>query len=60
MGTCQARGQGDGLLETEKTTIHTKAVSRKKFFFTIYRIKKDTTTYIYHNAPRLQIQRTYG
>jgi len=49
MGTCQARGQGDGLL-----------VSRKKFFFTIYRIKKDTTTYIYHNAPRLQIQRTYG
>ena len=43
--TCQARGQGDGLLETEKTTIG--SFTKKKIFFTINRIKKDTTpTYI--------------
>ena len=34
--TCQARGQGDGLLVSRKTTIHTKAVSRKKIFFLPY------------------------
>jgi len=33
MGTCQARGQGDGLLETEKTTIG--SFTKKKIFYHI-------------------------